>query len=57
MHTLPYECEFCRKKFGTKVNLDSHMFNHTNERKPFECSICQHGFLSNAALTVHYSTH
>ena len=39
----PFPCHLCDKKFTRKINLNSHLKNHTGE-KPYECKECGKAF-------------
>lgn len=49
---LPFECEFCAKRFNQKLNLKQHMRVHAN-RFPFQCSICRQGFSEQIQWNLH----
>ena len=54
-HLRKYQCTFCGKKFGQKVNLKNHERIHTGER-PFECDICHKKLVTAQCLQGHKAT-
>ena len=47
-----YQCTFCGKPFGKKMDLERHTRIHTGER-PFKCSYCSMAFIQKAHLENH----
>ena len=52
----PYECEICKKTFGTNSHLAKHKMIHTGF-KPYECEVCKKAFISSSALNDHKRVH
>ena len=51
-HQDKFQCSTCAKTFTTEGNLIAHERYHTGER-PFKCSVCGVGFVSNSRLAQH----
>ncbi|XP_055522420.1 zinc finger protein 208-like [Wyeomyia smithii] len=49
-------CEFCNKKYSSKLNLENHRRIHTGER-PFACDICNRTFPTAESLQHHKNAH
>lgn len=52
----PFECSVCRKRFNTKVALDSHETIHTGE-KSYQCDVCKRQFRLKHHLDSHSKSH
>lgn len=52
-----YECYECRKNFDEFRDLRSHMQDHDDIRKPFECSTCKMRFVHLNSWFRHRSRH
>ncbi|XP_065088219.1 zinc finger protein 420-like [Ochlerotatus camptorhynchus] len=52
----PYECDVCRKTFGTKTILKNHMIVHQADR-PFSCEICGKTFARKRNYKDHSRIH
>ncbi|XP_077066496.1 zinc finger protein 384b isoform X9 [Siphateles boraxobius] len=54
----PYKCTHlgCEKSFTQLSNLQSHRRQH-NKDKPYKCHHCNRGYVDEASLEVHLSTH
>lgn len=65
VHTQPFKCEICLKKFSTKGNFNRHQKTHglksnglPDNDKKFECYICGHIARGGAEkLKIHFSKH
>lgn len=51
-----YICQYCKKRFPLKVNLDSHIKTHTGE-KNFSCHLCERKCINKSILMRHIETH
>ncbi|KAK7133394.1 hypothetical protein R3I94_015313 [Phoxinus phoxinus] len=49
-------CPVCHKQFGAPSKLKRHCLIHTDQR-PFQCSVCCHGFRDLSHLKAHIRTH
>lgn len=52
-----YECYECRKNFDAFRDLRSHMHDHDDSRKPFECVTCKMRFVHLNSWFRHRSRH
>lgn len=48
------KCEVCNWEFADKNNLKNHMYTHS-ERKPFNCTKCDRGFIRKDMWSKHFS--
>lgn len=49
-----FHCDYCKKGFGRKDNLKSHMMmTHGFNKKQFQCHICDKSYLYVSNLNVH----
>ncbi|KAJ8971432.1 hypothetical protein NQ314_000688 [Rhamnusium bicolor] len=55
----PFKCEFCDEGFRQKVSLRSHLKSKHNIEEPKEhfCKICDKGFATSYALSIHARLH
>lgn len=51
-----FECDYCNKRWHTKLKLTAHMSRHTNVR-PYQCDMCQRPFFAEFQLKSHRRTH
>lgn len=56
IHTLPFHCNQCEKRFSSRCGLKKHQRVHTGER-PFKCSHCDRKFMCAGSLKWHVRTH
>ncbi|CAB1349038.1 unnamed protein product, partial [Coregonus sp. 'balchen'] len=56
IHTLPFHCNQCEKRFSSRCGLKKHQRVHTGER-PFKCSHCDRRFMCAGSLKWHVRTH
>jgi len=49
-------CELCGLKFEAPVQMEKHMVSHT-KAKPFQCPVCNKGFVSKSNLSAHQRLH
>ena len=55
--TISYICQHCFYPFQNKVILEKHILkSHAQERKPFNCSLCQKSFDKEGNLASHIQT-
>lgn len=47
-----YNCDFCRRSFGNKYNLEAHVNSHTGDR-PYVCNICDKAFQNKSNMRAH----
>ena len=47
-------CKVCNWEFADKNNLKNHMYTHS-ERKPFNCTKCDRGFIRKDMWSKHFS--
>lgn len=52
----PYECPICKKRFGYKNNMKSHIKLHGG-LKPFQCYVCGARFTRGSTLRRHVRRH
>lgn len=51
-----YACDYCNRKYVSKLKLTGHMSQHTNAR-PFQCDLCQRPFFAKFQMENHRKTH
>ncbi|XP_029617415.1 zinc finger protein 79-like [Salmo trutta] len=56
VHTMPYHCDQCPKRYATPGALKKHQLLHTEER-PFACEHCDRRYRSAYDLKVHVRSH
>eukprot|EP00063_Salmo_salar_P034183 XP_014009018.1 PREDICTED: zinc finger protein 79-like isoform X1 [Salmo salar] len=56
VHTMPYHCDQCPKRYATPGALKKHQLLHTEER-PFACERCDRRYRSAYDLKVHVRIH
>ncbi|XP_029486403.2 zinc finger protein 558-like isoform X2 [Oncorhynchus nerka] len=56
VHTMPYHCDQCPKRYATPGALKKHQLLHTEER-PFACEHCDRRYRSAYDLKVHVRIH
>uniref|UniRef100_A0A8C8JUX8 C2H2-type domain-containing protein n=1 Tax=Oncorhynchus tshawytscha TaxID=74940 RepID=A0A8C8JUX8_ONCTS len=56
IHTFPFCCNQCERRFSTRLGLKRHQRAHTEER-PFKCSHCDRRFMCAYSLKMHVRTH
>ncbi|XP_041709292.1 zinc finger protein 2 homolog isoform X1 [Coregonus clupeaformis] len=56
VHTMPYHCGQCPKRYATPGALKKHQLLHTEER-PFACEHCDRRYRSAYDLKVHIRSH
>ncbi|KAM9401984.1 uncharacterized protein ACWYII_029308 isoform 1-T1 [Salvelinus alpinus] len=56
VHTMPYHCDQCPKRYATPGALKKHQLLHTEER-PFACEHCDRRYRSAYDLKVHIRIH
>ncbi|XP_014063913.2 zinc finger protein 79 [Salmo salar] len=56
VHTMPYHCDQCPKRYATPGALKKHQLLHTEER-PFACEHCDRSYRSAYDLKVHIRIH
>jgi len=49
-------CNICPLKFEAPVQLEKHIRSHTKS-KPFQCEVCNKGFVSKSNLSAHLRLH
>ena len=49
-------CKLCGLKFEAPVQMEKHMLSHT-KAKPFQCLVCNKGFVSKSNLSAHQRLH
>ena len=52
----PFECDHCKKRFGTRVLVRQHLVQHS-EVKPFKCQQCDKGFNYKQQFQLHMKSH
>ena len=52
----PFECDHCKKRFGTRVLVRQHLVQHSDV-KPFKCQQCDKGFNYKQQFQLHMKTH
>jgi hypothetical protein len=50
-------CLFCGKKFKTKALLETHFWDHNEDKVELECLVCGAGFWKKDDLHVHMNEH
>ena len=50
-----YNCSICKESFSKKGMVRKHLESDHKGEKPFQCTICDSGFLFNLELKNHYS--
>ena len=55
----PYKCKKCKKSFKFRTSLSNHEKTHLpiNERKKYECSLCNKIYLSKKGFKTHMEGH
>ncbi len=52
-----FECNICRKLFGTSHGLEVHVRRAHNGQRPFSCTMCQKTFGLAISLSHHQTVH
>ncbi|XP_036821314.1 uncharacterized protein LOC110507824 isoform X2 [Oncorhynchus mykiss] len=56
IHTFPFCCNQCERRFSTRLGLKRHQRAHTGEI-PFKCSHCDRRLMCAYSLKMHVRTH
>ena len=51
----PYKCGFCIKRFRSKGGLQGHINKIHEGKDPFQCTLCEAGFITVRSLKYHTS--
>lgn len=54
---IEYECDYCGKKFPTKMQIYRHVETHNTARRTFVCKVCDAGFRLSSLLRIHMRSH
>ena len=52
---LPYKCGFCIKRVRSKGGLQGHINKFHEGKDPFQCNLCEAGFITIRSLKYHTS--
>mmetsp|Transcript_20676 Transcript_20676/g.28890 ORF Transcript_20676/g.28890 Transcript_20676/m.28890 type:complete len:529 (-) Transcript_20676:181-1767(-) len=56
LHSLPFQCRNCSRRFASVGNLNQHRLTHEGDRR-FRCLNCTKRFTQKSNLQVHLLTH